>query len=146
MTIVLALATSTSRKPRHKVNKCPERTNKVDDDSNEDSGRTEKFKGRCNICGRSGHKAADCWEEDRNKEKRPEWFKTISERAMLAAGQPKDGDETEYVLTTTNGMEFRASAELLRDPNVFIGDTGASSDTTMSEIGFKNSSKGRSMI
>ena len=35
-------------------------------------------------------------------------------------------------------MEFWASANILEDPNVFIGDTGASSDTTFSDLGFKN--------
>jgi hypothetical protein len=29
------------------------------------------FKGDCRICGEKGHKAADCWESDRNKYKRP---------------------------------------------------------------------------
>ena len=37
-----------------------------------------------------------------------------------------------------NRMEFRASAKILEDPNLFIGDTGASSDTTFSDLGFKN--------
>ena len=37
-----------------------------------------------------------------------------------------------------NQMEFRASAKLLEDPNIFIGDTGASSDTTASDLGFRN--------
>jgi hypothetical protein len=33
------------------------------------------FKGDCQICGRKGHKAADCWESDSNKEKRPSDYK-----------------------------------------------------------------------
>ena len=37
-----------------------------------------------------------------------------------------------------NSMEFSSSAKLLEDPNIFIGDTGASSDTTASDLGFRN--------
>jgi hypothetical protein len=29
------------------------------------------FKVYCRICGKKGHKAADCWESDRNKDKHP---------------------------------------------------------------------------
>ena len=35
-------------------------------------------------------------------------------------------------------LETDATAKLLEDPNVFIGDTGALSDTTLSDLGFKN--------
>ena len=35
-----------------------------------------------------------------------------------------------------NKMEFLASAKILEDLNVFIRDTGASSDTTTSGLGF----------
>ena len=35
-------------------------------------------------------------------------------------------------------MEFQKSRAILEDPNVFIGDTGATSDSTFSKVGFKN--------
>ena len=35
-------------------------------------------------------------------------------------------------------MQFQASSKLLKDPNVWIGDTGASSDLTPSDFGFLN--------
>ena len=35
-------------------------------------------------------------------------------------------------------MEFLASAKILEDPNVSIGDTGVLSDTTTSDLGFQN--------
>ena len=37
-----------------------------------------------------------------------------------------------------DGMQFQASAKLFDDPNVWIGDTGESSYSTPSSIGFKN--------
>jgi hypothetical protein len=36
----------------------------------------KKFKGECRICGAKGHKAQDCWDNDKNKSKRPTWYKT----------------------------------------------------------------------
>lgn len=35
----------------------------------------KRFKGDCRICGRKGHKAGECWENDKNKDKRPSVFK-----------------------------------------------------------------------
>jgi hypothetical protein len=34
-----------------------------------------KFKGECRLCGTEGHKAADCWDNDKNKSKRPNNYK-----------------------------------------------------------------------
>jgi hypothetical protein len=34
-----------------------------------------QFKGECRLCGAKGHKAADFWDNDKNKEKRPSNYK-----------------------------------------------------------------------
>ena len=39
-------------------------------------GFKKKFKGTCQLCGKRGHKSADCWENEKNKDKRPPNFKT----------------------------------------------------------------------
>ena len=53
-------------------------TNDNDDDDGDDEalfvkGTNKKikkqFKGSCRICGKQGHKAIDCWENPRNKNK-----------------------------------------------------------------------------
>ena len=53
----------------------------VDDDNNEKITKEEKalktsfkkqFKGKCRVCGKIGHKGADCWTLESNKNKRPE--------------------------------------------------------------------------
>ena len=36
----------------------------------------KKFKGDCRICGVKGHKAGDCWENEKNKDKRPPHYKS----------------------------------------------------------------------
>jgi hypothetical protein len=40
----------------------------------------KKFKGECRICGQKGHKSTDCWNNDKNKSKRPTWYKNPAER------------------------------------------------------------------
>ena len=36
----------------------------------------KKFKRDCRICGTKGHKAADCWENEKNKEKKATMVET----------------------------------------------------------------------
>ena len=45
------------------------------------------------------------------------------------------------VVKEKDGMMFPRTASILKDPNVFIGDTGATSDTTNSRYGFTNIKK-----
>jgi hypothetical protein len=35
----------------------------------------KQFKGECSLCGTKGHKAADCWDNDKNKAKRSNNYK-----------------------------------------------------------------------
>ena len=123
----------------HKANKCP---NAKNSDNNGKSGG-KKFTGKCNFCGKTGHKAATCWDDDNNAHLRPKWWKKRGEsnETGLSAtdGANIDADNhREFLLMSMDKMEFKATAKLLEDPNVFIGDTGASSDTTASELGFRN--------
>ncbi|MGL4342651.1 MAG: reverse transcriptase domain-containing protein, partial [Lactococcus lactis] len=53
---------------------------------------TKKFKGDCRICGIKGHKAADCWGNEKNKDKRPDWYKEKGESANLSTGQAPRGN------------------------------------------------------
>ena len=43
----------------------------------------KKFKGDSRLCGTKGHKAADCWGNEKNKDKRPDWYK---ESANVSTG------------------------------------------------------------
>jgi hypothetical protein len=45
----------------------------------------KKLKGECRVCGAKGHKATDCWDNERNKSKRPTWYKNPNERKKETA-------------------------------------------------------------
>ena len=54
-------------------------------------------------------------------------------------GEHEDTDnQRDFLLMILNQIELKATVKLLKDPNVFIGDTGALSDTMVSELGFQN--------
>ena len=51
----------------HKANNCPKKS----------GGKTKaKFEGNCNLCGRKGHMKADCFEDEKNADKRPKNWKS----------------------------------------------------------------------
>ena len=92
-----------------------------------------KFKGTCNNCGKHGHKKTDCWQLEENKSKRPQGYKVKSEKGLVATECESSGGK-EFLLMTKG---FSTDDAILNDPNVFIADTGATSDTTPYDIGFK---------
>ena len=114
----------------HKAYECPKKNN-----GSKGGSSGKKFKGKCNSCGKQGHKAADCWSDPKNASKVPEWYKKKAnngEAGML-------NTDTEVLLSQFNKqMEFPRSLAILMDPNVWVGDTGASVDSTYSKAGATN--------
>ena len=53
----------------------------------------------------------------------------------MAASSCSESTNHEFLLMA---LQIDATSKLLEDPNVFIGDTRASGDTTLSDLGFKN--------
>jgi hypothetical protein len=43
------------------------------------------FKGDCRVCGKKGHKATECWENEKNKDKRPYFYKPSTSPAFTPA-------------------------------------------------------------
>ena len=48
-----------------------------------------KFKGDCRLCGMKGHKAADCYSNEKNKDKRPQWYKESANVTSTGGTRPK---------------------------------------------------------
>jgi hypothetical protein len=45
----------------------------------------------CNHCGKTGHKWVDCWQQDKNKDKRPNNYKTnLGKHGQANMSQGKD--------------------------------------------------------
>ena len=91
-----------------------------------------KFKGKCNLCGMKGHKEADCFEKDENASKRPKNWTSKLDRANATTNRE------ELLLMAKDEQQrkgFNTSIDLLKDPNCFIYDTGATCVTTFSDIG-----------
>ena len=70
---------------KHKSGKTKERSNEDDSDEDRETAlpvypHKTTYKGMCRTCGLRGHKAADCFENDKNKDKRPVGWKTRKDK------------------------------------------------------------------
>jgi hypothetical protein len=98
----------------HNAHECPKKgNNRVNGKANQ-RGRQGKFQGKCDNCGRQGHKVDACWEKAENKDKRPKWF------------QGKDNGE---VGATASDVGSKKIEFLLCSHYVRISDTGATVHT-----------------
>mmetsp|Transcript_2251 Transcript_2251/g.5079 ORF Transcript_2251/g.5079 Transcript_2251/m.5079 type:complete len:542 (+) Transcript_2251:775-2400(+) len=93
----------------------------------------------CETCGKQGHKAADCWQDPQNIDKAPEWFQKKHRKTTEDADEGKDGGDTgcvgiEVLLCSLEVNETSDEepdiSELLKDPNFWIADSGASVHST----------------
>ena len=68
---------------------------------NNKNHRRKKFNGNCNLCGKANHMAKDCWDNPKNADSRPSWYKpkTKNEHGEIAA-------------TTSNNNNNQRSVEL----------------------------------
>ena len=62
--------------------------------SKKNQGGKGKFKGKCHQCGKTGHKATDCWDNTKNADKCPQWFKPSK---VTAATNIKKSEELQLV-------------------------------------------------
>ena len=85
--------------------------------NNQNEGNKPKFTGKCQTCGKVDHKAAKCWNDERNKEKRPNWWKVNGEAGAAAiATESSSNDSCKFLLMAMNRMEFKASAKNWKTP------------------------------
>jgi hypothetical protein len=120
----------------HKASDCPVKggDNNINNNGNGKGGGKgkQKFKGKCNNCGKVGHREVDCWLKEANKDKRPKGFKVPGETTTVATD---GGSKVEYLLV---GMTFPDNHDFLSDPNVWIADTGATVHNTPHQCGLMN--------
>jgi hypothetical protein len=95
------------------------------------SRKAGKFQGKCNNCGKAGHKVTDCWVLEENKHKLPNWNKN-KEHANTAVNKGDAGPKVEILLC---GMKFPQDQRMLNNPNMWIADSAATVHTTPHEMG-----------
>ena len=128
------------KQPGHKANdpKCPMKGQPYPNGSVRGNGGGRgyegKFQGNCNHCGMKYHKSVDCFEKPENANRRPPNWKSKmnTERETNAAAVSGSGTPSEL---NAVAVTFASNMELLKDPDVFIGDTGATCDLTATAFG-----------
>jgi hypothetical protein len=118
----------TCKKKVHKASACPKKGRM----KNEKKLSTES----CGHCGKKGHVYANCWLKPENIDKAPQWVRKKAEKKEIAAAATSvnmgQGNNLEVMLCQ---LSFNKDINILRDPNFFIADSGASSHSTGSMLG-----------
>jgi hypothetical protein len=124
------------RKKGHKADKCAEKKSggKTPKSCN---GSSSESKMICYNCQKPGHMSKDCWLKEENKHKRPNRNKNAVEQG--AAATDGNGSRMEFLLCT---VCFPTDPQMLNDPNVCIGDAGATVHVTPHKNGITNVRKG----
>ena len=123
--------------------KCGENSHKENESSNKmlpakEKGFSRFFLGKCKNCGKIGHKSADNWEITKNKDKINSGYKNAGEKGLLSKKSDDSGNELLSMevddnykfgfMTLRDDTTFASDIPILRDPNIFIAGTGATSD------------------
>jgi hypothetical protein len=115
-------------------------------------GGRQRFKGTCNLCGKVGHKAAQCWENPSYTGKRPAgWVSRKGKGNEVAQAQIAleslallSLEPPEICLQATRNQMFPDDFSLLHDPNIWVCDTGASQHCTGHKDGMQDVRQGTS--
>jgi hypothetical protein len=145
------------QKPGRRANECPEKANRNSGGRNNNNNRNFsrggrgrsnggnknfEFKGNCNNCGKKGHAEVTCWMLPSNASKRPAWLKPREDGTETGAVATESGNKVEYLLMA---MEFPTDQKFLDNPNVWIGDTGASVHMSLHRSGMRDLQKAKSI-
>ena len=124
----------------HRANKCPygnTGSSRYDRNTGPDK-RGRRFNGKCNSCGKEGHKSTEYWQKVENVDKRPTYYRTGKGEKGISNKDNNTESDSEFLLMTKNDLTFATTDSLLADPNVWISDSSATRDTTAHEIGMTN--------
>eukprot|EP00957_Ditylum_brightwellii_P016180 1217488-Ditylum_brightwellii.AAC.2 len=134
----------------------------IDNIESKDRVMVEDKKGlTCFKCSDNGHKWANCrarfWEDDFSingsesnwvnddssaNGSNTSWVKDVFLMTLNGDGMEDQDQNKEYgLMGKSKTHTFVSSAKILNDPNIFIGDTGATGDTTNLKYGFFNVKK-----
>jgi hypothetical protein len=142
------------KKKGHKAHECRSQGG-AENKNKASNGKQKKIRGKCFNCGREGHRSVDCWAKEENKDKRPAWYKdgnkneygktaivSDSPVEFLLIGAEEIGKmhEKEFVLAGKDEevLSFPEVQSILSDPNVWIGDTGATKHVSPHSEGLVN--------
>jgi hypothetical protein len=126
------------KKKGHKADKCTEKKS-GDKTSKRYNGSSSRPKMICYNCQKPGHMSKDCWLKEENKHKRPSRYKSTGSGEQGTAATDGTGSKVEFLFCS---MSFPTDQQILNDPNVWIGDTGATVHMTPYQNGITNIRKG----
>jgi hypothetical protein len=120
----------TCKKKGHKASQCSQKKT-----STAGKGSTPKSDTKCGHCGKAGHPEANCWMK--HPEKKPDWKKRQEAKKAGNGNAEVSACGIEVLLTDTKSLlSFSLGLAIVDDPNLFIGDSGASAHSTGSAFGF----------
>ena len=125
----------------HRAADCPHKKNTNKSNKN-------KCK-RCSLCGKMGHVEANCWNRLENSNKRPKWYKPPHVDGNEQSNTAVDDGDIDPVgellcMAVEKKLTFPSVAELLKDPCVWIGNTGATKHITPHTQGMNNMKQDKS--
>ena len=103
----------------------------------------------CSRCGKMGHVEANCWNRPENSSKCPKWYNPPRVDGNEQSNTAVDDGDIDPIgellcMAVEKKLTFPSIAELLRDPCVLIGDTGATNHITPHMQGMENMKQDKS--
>jgi hypothetical protein len=77
-------------------------------------GEKKRFNGKCNNCGKKFHKAKDCWEDPKNADKRPNWYKKADEVNAASKSEESGKASQELQLTSIGWGAYEKNSKKTR--------------------------------
>jgi hypothetical protein len=127
----------------HKASECRSNPNATEASSNADAASNQSDS-ECDYCGKKGHTENKCWIKPGNEVpdfavRRLQQMASNNSKGVQGASVSKDDGGKEilcgHIEKQDAPIEFDKSIDLLKDPNVWIGDSGSSTHSTGHSIG-----------
>jgi hypothetical protein len=117
----------------HRAFECPRKKKQEGNNSGGNGSNSENNNNHntivCSICNKIGHGNSNCWLKPGNENKKPQWLKNKEQASPAILGR---SIAPELLLCR---MTFPNFQKMLEDPNVWIGDTAATTKSTPCTLG-----------